>query len=810
MSWIWGIGTPFALPSFTASSKLNKTKSALLNTREELDLFNGEQWIPSSRKARLAVEIALVSILTLVGLLVRLWDIGTSPGAPAGDESAVALETIRILHGEWIGMWSGAALGNPTGHMYWIAPFFWLGGPTLTALRLSSALPGIMLIPICYLMVRMLFPFKVAFVAVGLLTFFSWFVIIYRIGIPVTLSVFVAALSLCLVIYAARSSRLWAAILAGLVLGTGLYVFKGYVIYFFAIWAAAILAVLIHSGLRRQWTVYLFLAASIVAGAVMLEFYFATNYLSNNLRSQYGVGESDLLSLPRHLGRIFDVLLYVHLPPEAGGFGFDGIIPKPLLHPATAIFFWIGLLITLLFINRVPFQLLLLGWLIGMAPAILVPGGETRRYLFGVFFVLVITAIGYTSILSLIINRWLSLRDRGASFKFLGVKRRWLGYFLAAVATLIFMGSFAVQNLSAFNEWTHGQETKFQFDPEIAEAARFMGALDNGYAVRFYSVRWSVDYETIRWLAPSTQGIDGSREFGGDGTIFSSGAVEEPTVFMLLGGYLDLIDGLKATYPSGREHLETNSDGQPLFIAYTIDTPPPAGTVIIPPYYRLSPNPEEVDFRVGETMSFDLESNEPALIRVAVASSSAGRSNLTLRQDGECPGMSEYKVVTEPDQPIKIRACQPGQGEIQLFLAEQGTMVNSYTVEARDVAAGLLSGSDGGRVRITPDPAELTVRADPNKHHPFELVSSQSVLIIPRPAEAIVIHNNPDLEGKDGCEAVETRPEGDTRLSIILPNTGKEIRSPFYVVGCAAGPAALDIIGDGKVLATYEFTISGP
>ncbi|MYC33027.1 MAG: hypothetical protein F4X64_07615 [Chloroflexi bacterium] len=706
------IGTRFALPSFAASTTLAKAKTALLNAREELDLFDGEPWLPSSRKARLAVEIALISILTLAGLLVRVWDIGTVPPAPAGDESAVALETIRILNGEWIGLWSGAALGNPSGHMYWIAPFFWLGGPTLTALRLASALPGVMLIPICYLMVRMLFPFKVALVAVGLLTFFSWFVVVYRIGIPVTLSIFAAALSLCLVIYAARSSRPWVAIIAGLVLGAGLYVFKGYVIYFITIWAATLLVALVNPGLRRQWTLYLFLGASLIAGAAMITFYLATDYLTSNLQSQYQVSGTDLLSLPRHLDRMFDVLMYVHNPPDAGGFGFDGIIPEPLLHPVVAIFFWTGALITLLFINRIPFQLLILGWLIGMAPAILVPGGETRRYLFGVFFVLVITAIGYTGILSLVINRWFSLGGR-SPLKYFGVKRQWLGYFLAAFATLVFIGPFAVQNLSAFTEWTRGQETKFQFDPEIAEAARFMGTLDEGQTVRFYSVRWSVDYETVRWFAPLAQGVDGSEEFGGDGTIFSSGVVDEPTVFMLLGGYLHLIDDLKATYPDGLERLETGPDGQTLFIAYAIDTPPPPGTVKAPPNYRSPTRPAKIDFRVGG-------------------------------------------------------------------------------------------------VRIMPDPAELEIRAAPREHHALDLVSSQSVLIVPRPAETVKIHNNPDLQGENGCETVQNRPEGDTRLSIILPNAGKESRSLFYVVGCAAGPAALDVMADGTVLDTYAFTITDP
>ena len=62
----------------------------------------------------------------------------------------------------------------------------------------------------------------------------------------------------------------------------------------------------------------------------------------------------------------------------------------------------------------------------------------------------------------------------------------------------------------------------------------------------------------------------------------------------------------------------------------------------------------------------------------------------------------------------------------------------------------------------------------------------------------------------DGCEAVKNRPEGDTRLSIILPDPGKEFRSLFYVVGCAAGPAYLDIIIEGEVARTYRFDVEEP
>ena len=100
-----------ALSGFAASPTLASTKAALLNVRTEPEVFGREPWLPSSHRARLAVEIALLSILILAGLLVRVWDIGTLPPAPAGDESAVALETIRILNGEWIGLWSSPRWG---------------------------------------------------------------------------------------------------------------------------------------------------------------------------------------------------------------------------------------------------------------------------------------------------------------------------------------------------------------------------------------------------------------------------------------------------------------------------------------------------------------------------------------------------------------------------------------------------------------------------------------------------------------------------------------------------------------------------
>ena len=113
-------------------------------------------------------------------------------------------------------------------------------------------------------------------------------------------------------------------------------------------------------------------------------------------------------------------------------------------------------------------------------------------------------------------------------------------------------------------------------------------------------------------------------------------------------------------------------------------------------------------------------------------------------------------------------------------------------------------------VSIVPNPTNLDLRAVPNEHHPVHLVTAESAVIIPSPAHSIVIHNDPDLLGKDGCKEARRAPEGDTRMLIILPEPDVETSSPFYLVGCAPGEATLVIESEGETLNTYHFTIAAP
>ena len=776
----------------------------MLSARAPLDFFNVGNDFPGSDRARRVTEAVLVSILTLVAFLIRIWDVGSVPAGPAGDESAVALEVMRILNGERIGIWSGVALGNPTGHLYWVAPFFWLGGPTLEMLRLSSVVLGVALVPVSYLMVRMLFPFRVALLAAAMLTFFSWFVIVYRIGFPVNLSVFMAVTSICLLVYSARSDRLWVAILGGLILGLGLYSFKGYAIYFCAIWGAGLLVLAMSSRLRRQWTIYVALAVSLVAGAAMLEFYATSNYLTENLQSQYQVERSDLFSIPSYLSRIVELLVAVHAPFPPSGYSFDGIVPRPIVPAIYAVFFWFGLLVTLLFVDRRPFQLVLLGWLVGMAPALLVPGGESRRYLLGAFFVLLIVAIGFAAAWHLFAARWPFARiDWLHKQSVLGARS--VAFTVTVFMALVFVAPFAAFNFHHFSLWPESQETRYQFAPELVAAAEFLNDNSASHEVRFYSARWPFDYETLRWLAPNQSGVNGATEFDGDGTIFSDGIVSQPTVFMLLGGYLHLIDDLKAAYPSGVERVGPVNDGVPGFIAYTIQEPPEPGTVIVPPYHRLVPNPEETVFRVGVPVSFVFRTNQTEPAVLVLTSPSGAATNFAFAGQG-CANLSSSALEIANDDTVNIHACDPGTSTLELYENGETSSRKEYLI----TATAPTSAADPSEFLVLPDPSRLDIRAVPTEHHPLHLHTSRSALIIPHPAGSVVIHNNPDLQGQDGCQIVQPGPEGDTRLLIILPGRGRETVSPLFLVGCSPGEGALEIVSDEVTQNTYTFTVSDP
>ena len=512
-----------------------------------------------------AVEVVAVAALTLLALLLRVWNLPESPVGIHGDETEMALEALRSIRGESLGIWTGVTLGNPSGYAYWMALLFRLGEADVATMRLASAIPGAAIIPVGYILVRSLFPFRVALLSAVLATFSFFFVIQSRIAFGGITSVFMALLAMWLIVRAVQSRSWPVAVLAGVALGLGLYTFKAFLLYYGGIWAVALLSAAMNREVRQGKELWLCLATSAAVGAPMLLFYANSGYIGANLNDLYQVSLSDPSTWLKVPGLALDAVLLANQPVQ--GNTIDGSPAIPALPLAASIFFWAGLAAALLFIRQRRCQLLLAGWLVGMAPILLVPGAESRRYLLGIFFVLVIVAIGVDAAL---IPAGRRLREYLAGGNAPAALARWVAIAVGTVAVIAFAGLFAGQSLREYGRWGDGESVRWFFNYEYHQSLLFLEDLDTDLPVRYYTVRQHFDNSIRRFMLPGLRGGDGGEPFGGDGAIPPRGESAEDSIFMLLDQYLPLAETLEAEYPEAVRIGEGTKDGRTLYVAYLV------------------------------------------------------------------------------------------------------------------------------------------------------------------------------------------------------------------------------------------------
>ena len=483
----------------------------------------------------------------------------TVPPGIANDEAELALEALRISRGEvWPGAWTGVTLGTPTGAVYPQALLFLLFDASIAAARLATALPGVALIPVAYLLMRALFPARTAVLAAAFLTFHVWLIVLSRIAFPAMPAVFCFTAGIWLLMAGVRSNRWWAAGMGGVLFGLGWYTYQAFPLYAGGVWVMLVLFLLLRPETRRK-EVFWFLGASIAISAHIVFFYLTSDAAASGL-DHYDTTPISLVPL---LSRAWEVITYVHAPtPHEGITGTGGM---PLLHFSTEVFFWTGLATLLLSIRRRPSQLLLAGWLISLVPAVLTPDAESRRYLLGIFFVLAITAVGLDTIVSLVHNRW----NRYTRALPIPILAGWFGNAVAAVALAAFVLLFAGQQARDYDNWL--VESEWALARKEVAAVRFAESLGAGYEVRLYNDRLPRTNAVVQWFLRDTETTNGSPIFGGSGAIDAE-TVSGPTVWLLAENYLTLIPQLESAFPEGNLSFENNEQGELLYAAYVLDT----------------------------------------------------------------------------------------------------------------------------------------------------------------------------------------------------------------------------------------------
>ena len=112
--------------------------------------------------------------IALLGLFLRVWEIGTIPFALDGDEASFGKEALAVISGQIGSPFIAGHLSQPTMSFFYDSLAVRLWGPTEAALRLPWALVGAMTVPITFWMVARLKGWVLGFITATLLAVYHF------------------------------------------------------------------------------------------------------------------------------------------------------------------------------------------------------------------------------------------------------------------------------------------------------------------------------------------------------------------------------------------------------------------------------------------------------------------------------------------------------------------------------------------------------------------------------------------------------------------------------------------------------------
>ena len=520
---------------------------------------------PSSRSdirswlIRNRLELAFVALITAVAAFLRLFRITEIPAGLTGDEALTGLDALRITTEGWIGPYVGSALGQPTGPLYFTALLFKLSEPTLFTLRLSMSLLGIMMVPAAYLLFRLGFGRWIAVFAVVALTFSYWHMHYSRMAFMVISMPLLTTLVAAALLIALRSARVWPWVVAGALLGAGVYSYNGYLAFLPPVGIFLAIFLVLN---RDRWQLFVQRFA-LMAGVALLvalpmvrlafferDFYFQHARTTSVVRDPGWVEAQTFGEKLRFMGgRLRDgaVILWTH--PEVDF--SDAMGGRGTMNPVLALFAYIGLVIAFARWRSPPH--LLLALVVVFALAVVLLGGrnwgELRRTLLAVPFVYGLAAITVVE----------AVRQARRLNDVVGLR------VAVAVVAVLMVGVVSWNTWHYFGVMMRQDYTDWVFAADLVAGLDAAHEFDDPGKIYFYTGRWSYQYETIRYLYPDTPGIDRSREHGE----FSMERIDPgPVTYLLLPPYAREIEALKETLPGGVAVEEFSDGGGRLFSVY--------------------------------------------------------------------------------------------------------------------------------------------------------------------------------------------------------------------------------------------------
>lgn len=516
------------------------------------------------------IDAALLVWLTASAAALRLTLLGRIPYGVHPDEAQVGTDVHKILDGDLLGVYTFAALGQPSGHAYLSTPAIWLLGDSALSVRITMALTGVLAIPLLYLLVRVTMGRLEAFLAATLLSVSYWHLLYSRVAHwSISYGTVLLAVLLCVTLGMQQRRRAWF-VAGGALLGLGVYTYNIYPIAVIALFA--FLAIMSLIKLRAggdaarddaAWWLRSSLTLAGVSFVVALPFLI---YISDpdayywkhiDNYSEVGVARSDEFGDASLGGRIeligeqawTFVKAYTYDAPldivDANGV-------RPVFDPLTLLLMAAGIVFAIKRRREPMIIAMLCCLLIIPLPAVLQRGSIMRQPVAAAPYVALLAALPLAAILRAAWRRPAEVRS----------------FAIAVVTACVAMVS-VITVRDYFWTWRQHEFVRFIYYSQFTTASLYMRDLPDNTYVYFYNDRASINLETRPFLARDVMGEDRSREFSDHDASIEGIDRATPVAFVLMDGYLDLLPSLRERYPGGYVR-RVERDGKPEFIAYEL------------------------------------------------------------------------------------------------------------------------------------------------------------------------------------------------------------------------------------------------
>jgi 4-amino-4-deoxy-L-arabinose transferase-like glycosyltransferase len=421
-------------------------------------------------------ELLLLALVVIVAAGLRLYRLETIPPGLAGDTAYKGVAANRILGGEHPIFFAESWGGIEPMYMYLLAALFKLIGSTPYAIKLLSAIVGIITVPLLYLFVRELLDSPAA----GLLASFwlatsYWHVSYSRLGWEIILGPLFVVLTLYFLWRGLRTRRWREFVWTGLALGASLYTYQA--LRFLPILVVLYLGyrVLVERGF---WSAYGTRAVLCLLVAVLvfapLGAYFVTHAdvflrragevsIFNPEKNPQGPLRSFLESSMRVLGT-YNL--------RGDPYWRHNLPGRPAFDLLTSVLFFVGLGVSLTRWRERPHSLLLLWLVILSLPPILTPPRDVphfSRSIGALPAACVFPALGVETLWG-----WLRTRRPSASMRVLAA--------LGVIAVLVTSATLTVRDY--FFVWAGNPDLReHYFDGQFVDLAAAMNELDDPQGV---------------------------------------------------------------------------------------------------------------------------------------------------------------------------------------------------------------------------------------------------------------------------------------------------------------------------------------